>query len=241
MNTINNKNQIILTGAANYARWAYAIVAQLDKHDHWSETTQAPIHDKAAKSTLIESLSPEVLDRVLGEATAPGIWAILKREYAGDNPGRKLHLIKAMTQIKISSSHNETDVTKDFLKAAEILRDLEAAGGETKSIAFSELVSLCLIAALPAKYNNVRMKLETVFEDTSVAPDINAIKTIVTQENFTQAQQQGPSAMTINNLNCVHGRAKAICYTCDPSKKPTCVICKQKGKKLIHHHQGSKV
>ena len=226
----------------------------------WDDSTNQPKNTSQARYLLTSALSDEYYSAIIQlsevKPTATTVW-----EYISSLLKKSNLSVKSTTLMElVSFNFSGRTMLQNRSAIQELHRRLIYAFNESATTAssktavpvvkLSELVTLFSLVNLPAPYHALRSTMEENSKSTEITlkslyeslereeSSQKATANRVAQAPAKSAKQPSAKANS-TDAKCVHGRAPSTCYQCDPSKRPTCELCKQKNISQHLHKTGT--
>ena len=222
--------------------WSARLKAALISADFWHEKLSQPAETNETTSLLLTIVADNFLTPLMDQPlTAPLIWSTLHSLYHVSNLSTKVTSINQL----ISFHFQGPTMLANRTMLQETKRKISSAFGGATTLSIDELVMLFAMVNLPSTYSHLRSQL-------SVSATNDNPLTLESLFSHLMREESTLSASTTNSVHraalnppvshsnsCPHGRSKESCFTCTPSSRPVCSICKSLGKSKYFHTTNS--
>lgn len=221
-------------------------VALRQRAANWNTKTNLPNPTNYSLQLLTNSINDEYLEEILhlDPFDAPTIWQYFQSiQNANDLTAKTLSL-----QECINFDYPAATMVQNRTLLQVLTRKVTAAfGGEP--ITSKDLVTLFAYVNLPTAFHSLR---SAICESKSSLEFDSLFKSLIREENLQEvAVSSANRALAKANissaspasakafLSCSHYFDQSKCFTCNPSKKSICLICKSGGFSKFLHKTGS--
>ena len=237
----------ILENLEDYPLWATRLKVHLISAGLWHEKTSQPTDENATLSLLLSYVSDLFLAPLMDQPlSASLVWKTLHGLYHVSNLSTKVTSLNHLINFQFQGS----TMLQNRTLLQEAKRKISSSFGGATSITIDELVMIFALVNLPSNYSHLRSQLSISTPDKTVLT-LDTLFTHLSREESTlnaSTSHSGNSAHratvtrpSINrSMSCPHGRLKDTCFTCTPSSRPTCPICKGLGIAKFRHAPDSK-
>ena len=213
---------------------------------NWNSKTNLPMPTNFSLQLLTSSIIDDYLEEILhlDPFDAPTVWQYFQSiQNANDLTAKTLSL-----QECINFDYPAATMVQNRTLLQVLTRKVTAAfGGE--SITPKDLVTLFAYVNLPTAFHSLRsaiceskssLEFDSLFQ--SLIREENLQEVAVSSANRALAKAHISSASPASAkavISCSHYFDQSKCFTCNPSKKSTCLICKSGGFFKFLHKTGS--
>ena len=223
----------VIESLDDFPLWSTRLKAHLLSAGLWDEKKSQPTAGNDTTSLLLSITADHFLMPLMDQnLTAPLIWTSLYSLYHVSNLSTK---VTSLNQL-MSFHFQGTSMLLNRTLLQEAKRKISSAFGGATSLSIDELVMLFAMVNLPTTYSHLRSQLSV--STTAEKPlTLDSLFTHLIREESTHNASSTNSVYRASTFppvsrpySCPHGRSKESCFTCTPSSRPVCSICKNLGK-----------
>ena len=232
----------VIESLDNFPLWSTRVKANLLSAGLWDEKLSVPTTTNETTSLLLSLVADHFLIPLMDQTlTAPLIWTTLNSLYHVSNLSTK---VTSLNQL-ISFHFQGPTMLSNRSMLQETKRKISSAFGGATTLSIDELVMLFAMVNLPSAYSPLRSQLSVSNSDDKPLTLDSLFSHLMREESTHTASSTNSvhRAATFPPVSrpssCPHGRSKESCFTCTPSSRPVCSICKNLGKAKFLHSPNS--
>ena len=232
----------VIESLDNFPLWSTRVKAKLLSAGLWDEKLSVPTTTNETTSLLLSLVADHFLIPLMDQTlTAPLIWTTLNSLYHVSNLSTK---VTSLNQL-ISFHFQGPTMLSNRSMLQETKRKISSAFGGATTLSIDELVMLFAMVNLPSAYSPLRSQLSVSTSDDKPLTLDSLFSHLMREESTHTASSTNSvhRAATFPPVSrpssCPHGRSKESCFTCTPSSRPVCSICKNLGKAKFLHSPNS--
>ena len=247
--------------------WLIRARAALESRNWWDVDTNLPVNNPQSNYILLSALSNYFLEQIAdSDLFATTIWTHVKGINSKSNLSTKSTALLELVSFTYSEKTINLNKTalqgiNRRLKSAFADTALLPTGKlasidsskRTKAVIYiDDLVTLFSLVTLPVQYHSLRSTLEeTSASNLTFDSLFLSLAREEQSQSFSSANKVQKSSKvqpvanraaaksTISVQQCPHKRTLSECYTCTPSSRPICSLCKAKGIAKFNHVTGN--
>ena len=232
----------IIENLDEFPLWSARLKAALISACFWHEKLAQPAETNETTSLLLTIVADHFLTPLMDQTlTAPLIWTTLHSLYHVSNLSTK---VTSLNQL-ISFHFQGPTMLSNRSMLQETKRKISSAFGGATTLSIDELVMLFAMVNLPSTYSPLRSQLSVSTSDDkpltldSLFSHLMREESTLTASSTNSVHRAATNPPVFRSTSCPHGRSKESCFTCTPSSRPVCSICKNLGKAKFLHSSNS--